>query len=97
MDEPFGDATTDEVEDLLRSMTISEKVGQMTQADLASLKDKANIRKYVLGSVVSGGDSAPPENRPGLGRGLRGVPSKSGLEDPAGNPDPLRDRRRPRS
>jgi beta-glucosidase len=57
-------ATTRRVEELLRSMTLAEKVGQMTQADLASLKDKSDIRTYALGSVVSGGDSDPPDNSP---------------------------------
>ena len=42
-------------------MTLDEKVGQMTQADLGSLKDHADVENYFLGSVLSGGDSDPTE------------------------------------
>lgn len=56
--------TTRKVEGLLGSMTLAEKVGQMTQVDLGALKDRSDIRKYALGSVLSGGDSDPPENSP---------------------------------
>lgn len=52
------------VEALLKAMTLEEKIGQMTQVDLAALKDKADIRKYALGSVLSGGNSDPPDNSP---------------------------------
>lgn len=44
---------------LLAKMTLDEKIGQMTQADLAGLKDINDIQKYFLGSVLSGGDSDP--------------------------------------
>jgi beta-glucosidase len=44
---------------LLAKMTLDEKVGQMTQADLDGLKDIHDIQKYFLGSVLSGGDSDP--------------------------------------
>jgi beta-glucosidase len=64
--EPARDdrAVTRKVEELLQSMTLAEKVGQMTQADLAGLKDRSDIRTYALGSVVSGGDSDPPDISP---------------------------------
>jgi beta-glucosidase len=45
--------------DLLARMTLEEKVGQMCQAEQASLKDPADIAKYYLGSVLSGGGSGP--------------------------------------
>src|SRR5882724_8273416 len=45
--------------DLLAKMTLDEKVGQMTQADQSALKDPADIERYFLGSVLSGGDSDP--------------------------------------
>ncbi len=50
-----------EVKGLLAKMTLDEKVGQMTQADISALKDDADIEKYFLGSVLSGGDSDPKE------------------------------------
>ncbi|MCA1650554.1 MAG: hypothetical protein LC753_09835 [Acidobacteria bacterium] len=45
------------VEDLLGRMTLDEKIGQMTQADHASLKSPSDVRDLFLGSVLSGGDS----------------------------------------
>src|SRR5262249_25530825 len=57
-------AATRKVEELLREFTLAEKVGQMTQADLAALKDKSDIQTYALGSVLSGGDSEPPDVSP---------------------------------
>lgn len=57
------DLTLDEafVESLLDSLTLFEKIGQMMQAERngASLAD---VRTYNLGSVLSGGGSAPSTN-----------------------------------
>ena len=50
-----------EAKALLARMTLDEKIGQMTQPDQAFLKDPANIEKYFLGSVLSGGSSDPKE------------------------------------
>ena len=55
------DAADARADDLLKAMTLDEKVGQMTQVDMNGLKDKADIRKYFLGSLLSGGDSDPPD------------------------------------
>jgi len=52
----FWDRQADE---LLAKMTLEEKVGQMLQPDQANLKDIGDIRKYNLGSLLSGGDSDP--------------------------------------
>ena len=52
------------VEDLLGRMTLDEKIGQMTQADHASLKDATRRGHLFLGSVLSGGDSDVPDDRP---------------------------------
>jgi beta-glucosidase len=49
------------VDDLLRRMTLEEKVGQMTQADHASLKSPSDVDALFLGSVLSGGDSELPD------------------------------------
>jgi beta-glucosidase len=49
------------VEALLARMTLDEKIGQMTQTDLAALKDKSDVQKYALGSVLSGGGHGPKE------------------------------------
>lgn len=53
------------VEDLLGRMTLAEKVGQMTQAERASVVDTpSKIAALNLGSVFSGGGSTPKENTP---------------------------------
>lgn len=48
-----------QVDALLAQMTLDEKIGQMTQVDCGALKDKGDVRKYFLGSVLSGGSSDP--------------------------------------
>jgi beta-glucosidase len=50
-----------EAEKLLSQMTLDEKIGQMTQADILALKDKADVQKYFLGSILSGGSSDPKD------------------------------------
>ncbi|HKG59846.1 MAG TPA: glycoside hydrolase family 3 N-terminal domain-containing protein [Pyrinomonadaceae bacterium] len=47
------------VRELLSRMTLEEKVGQMVQANSASLKDLSDVEDYFLGSVLSGGSSDP--------------------------------------
>ena len=50
-----------DIEALISSMTLDEKVGQMTQAERASATP-ADVRDYFLGSILSGGGSAPNSN-----------------------------------
>ena len=50
------------VDDIIKQMTIAEKVGQMTQIDHRFLDDHADIKDYALGSLLSGGGSHPEEN-----------------------------------
>ncbi|MBP1654588.1 MAG: beta-glucosidase, partial [Bacteroidetes bacterium] len=52
------------VEALLAQMTLDEKIGQMTQVDRGYLERESDIRDYALGSLLSGGGSAPPDNTP---------------------------------
>ena len=52
------------VQDLLSYMTLEEKVGQMTQVDRQFLESEADIAKYYLGSLLSGGGSVPEPNAP---------------------------------
>jgi beta-glucosidase len=57
---PANAASPDaQAEKLLKQMTLDEKIGQMTQVDMLALKDKADVQKYFLGSVLSGGSSDP--------------------------------------
>lgn len=50
-----------QVKELLAKMTLEEKVGQMTQPDHEAIKDPAEVAKYFVGSVLSGGNSDPKE------------------------------------
>ncbi len=53
------------VEDLLHRMRLEEKIGQMTQAERASVdSDTSKITSDHLGSLLSGGGSVPSPNRP---------------------------------
>jgi beta-glucosidase len=45
--------------ELLAKMSLEEKIGQMCQPDQSFLKDPADIEKYFLGSLLSGGGSGP--------------------------------------
>lgn len=48
---------------LLSRMTLAQKVGQMTQAERLHISP-AEVRDFHIGSVLSGGGSAPGGNRP---------------------------------
>src|SRR5262252_5450079 len=54
------------VQPLLAQMTLDEKLGQMTQAELGKLEQEDDVERYFLGSVLSGGDADPP-----TGNGMR--------------------------
>jgi beta-glucosidase len=50
-----------QIDTLLAKMTLAEKIGQMTQPDESFVKDPADVSRYFLGSVLSGGSSDPKE------------------------------------
>jgi beta-glucosidase len=52
-----------DIEALLSSMTLDEKIGQMTQAERGGATAD-DVRDYYLGSILSGGGSAPGSNTP---------------------------------
>lgn len=53
------------VADLLGRMTLAEKVGQMTQAERGwATEHRGQVTELALGSVLSGGGSAPSQNTP---------------------------------
>jgi len=63
---PYQDPSlpvADRVTDLLGRMSPDDKLGQMTQAERASITP-AEITQYRIGSVLSGGGSAPASNTP---------------------------------
>jgi beta-glucosidase len=47
------------IDALVASMTLDEKIGQMTQPDQMFLKSPSDVATYHLGSLLSGGDSDP--------------------------------------
>ncbi|MFI9386628.1 glycoside hydrolase family 3 protein [Kutzneria sp. NPDC052558] len=52
----------DRVTDLMARMTLDEKLGQMTQAERAALNPQSDLATFRIGSVLSGGGSAPSPN-----------------------------------
>ena len=50
-----------QIAELLAKMTLEEKVGQVIQADIASVTPE-EVKEYNLGSVLNGGNSAPNNN-----------------------------------
>ena len=51
-------ATERRITALMARMTLAEKVGQMIQADIASITPE-DLRRYPLGSILAGGSSPP--------------------------------------
>ena len=65
-DAPYLDpslAVQERVADLLARMELADKVGQMTQAERGVARP-ADVTRFRLGSVFSGGGSAPADNSP---------------------------------
>jgi beta-glucosidase len=61
---PFpSDACTRKARELVGRMTLAEKIGQMTQASRETI-EPGDIRDFALGSVLSGGGSAPGRGTP---------------------------------
>ena len=56
-------AVVDKVEKLLASMTLAQKVGQMVQVERLTTTPE-EVRKYHIGSVLSGAGSCPGDNQP---------------------------------
>jgi beta-glucosidase len=57
--DPFTEAI---VADMVSRMTLAEKVGQMTQAEIQSITP-AEVRQYHIGSVLNGGGSWPNNDK----------------------------------
>src|SRR3954454_22645816 len=55
-------ALEDKVAALLAKLTVEEKVGQVIQGDIASMKPE-DMKKYHLGSILAGGGSHPGGNQ----------------------------------
>jgi len=58
---PVDPALEERIGDLISKMTLRQKVGQIIQADIGSIKPQ-DLKKYPLGSILNGGNSAPDGN-----------------------------------
>lgn len=56
--------TEEKIEYLLSVMTLEEKVGQMVQVDENGISYRKDVKKFHIGSVLSGGGSDPVNNKP---------------------------------
>jgi beta-glucosidase len=66
-DAPYKDpdlSIEQRVENLLSYMTLAEKIGQMTQVERKFLMAPKHLADYTIGSLLSGGGSAPGSNSP---------------------------------
>ncbi|OFX90012.1 MAG: hypothetical protein A2W99_08355 [Bacteroidetes bacterium GWF2_33_16] len=57
-----GLSIDEKVDSLLNLMTLEEKIGQMTQVERGALENVNDIATYSIGSLLSGGGSAPTSN-----------------------------------
>ncbi len=57
-----GQSIDQKVDSVLQLMTLQEKVGQMTQVERTALTDIQDLATYGIGSILSGGGSAPSPN-----------------------------------
>lgn len=58
---PVNQQDETRITDLLKRMTLEEKIGQLVQGDICCLTP-ADVKKYHLGSVLAGGNSGPGGN-----------------------------------
>jgi beta-glucosidase len=52
------------VDNLIKKMTLDEKIGQMMQSERGNKKIDSLLQYSFLGSVLSGGGSIPDQNNP---------------------------------
>ncbi|MFP4025356.1 MAG: hypothetical protein ACLFVR_12600 [Thiohalospira sp.] len=52
----------EKVDSVLSLMTLDEKIGQMAQVERGELESINDIATYGIGSILSGGGSAPSSN-----------------------------------
>ncbi len=80
-----ADALAEDIEALLASMTLDEKIGQMTQAERDSATPD-DVRDFFLGSILSGGGSAPANNTPTGWADMHDAYQNAALSTPLGIP-----------
>ena len=55
---PLDPAIEEQIDEIMPKLTLEQKVGQIIQADNGSITPE-EVKQYRLGSVLSGGNSAP--------------------------------------
>lgn len=60
----YGQTVDQQADSILNLMTLEEKIGQMTQVERGALVSDQDIATYHIGSLLSGGGSAPEPNTP---------------------------------
>ncbi len=88
-DAPYKDPSlpvATRVDDLLSRMSLDDKVGQMTQADRSALTTISDVATYRLGSILSGGGSAPSPNTPSSWADMYDNFQRQALSAPLGIP-----------
>ncbi|MCB0012963.1 MAG: hypothetical protein KDE34_13715, partial [Anaerolineales bacterium] len=65
--QPAGPEIVARAAELLAQMTLTEKIGQMTQVEKGSITP-ADVAQYGIGSVLSGGGGNPKPNSPATWR-----------------------------
>jgi beta-glucosidase len=59
---PADPALEERVRTIVAGMTLAQKIGQMTQAEIKSITP-AQVKQYYIGSVLNGGGSWPDKNK----------------------------------
>ncbi|MBO4275291.1 glycoside hydrolase family 3 protein, partial [Microbispora triticiradicis] len=88
-DAPYKDPSlpvATRVADLLSRMSLDDKAGQMTQADRGALTTVSDVAAYRLGSILSGGGSAPSPNTPSSWADMYDNFQRQALSTPLGIP-----------
>ena len=76
----------DRVTDLMSRMTLDEKLGQMTQAERTALNPQSDLATFRIGSVLSGGGSAPSPNNAQSWANMYDSFQRTALSTPLGIP-----------
>src|ERR1035437_3928247 len=60
---PVGKSIDEQVADLMKTMTLEDKIGQMVLADFGAVRNSiTDIANYKIGNVMFGADSDPDLN-----------------------------------
>jgi beta-glucosidase len=74
------------VDDLMDRMTLDDKIGQMAQVERTALDPQQDLATYRIGSVLSGGGSAPTPNTPRAWADMYDSFQRTALSTPLGIP-----------